>query len=185
VECHGETADSSLKQCEKNRLADFFPFGEKSKWISNCNSFDNTWDLGMWLLDLRNPAPQRIYWTAWTRVVLERGFFGISLALKKDNETCKLTNLRTCTRLRPRCTELHTDPSNHSWCLWPRSLSRITKDQGLISERKHESLLSLPRKAAGTEIIQYQFDEIVTRCIRIGDIIPLYLEWEQFKTINE
>jgi len=41
----------------------------------------------------------------------------------------------------------------------------------LISERKHESLLSLPRKAAGPEIIQYQFDEIVTSSIRIGDFI--------------
>jgi len=41
----------------------------------------------------------------------------------------------------------------------------------LISERKHESLLSLPRKAAGPEIIQYQFDEIVTVSIRIGDFI--------------
>jgi len=38
----------------------------------------------------------------------------------------------------------------------------------LISERKHESLLSLLRKAAGPEIIQYQFDEIVTIIIRIG-----------------
>jgi len=41
----------------------------------------------------------------------------------------------------------------------------------LISERKHESLLSLLRKAAGPEIIQYQFDEIVTRITRIGDFI--------------
>lgn len=67
--------------------------------------------------------------------------------------------------------ELQTDPSNNSWCLCLRSLSRITKDQGLISERKHESLLSLLRKAAGPEIIQYQFDEIVTRIIRIRDFI--------------
>jgi len=40
----------------------------------------------------------------------------------------------------------------------------------LISERKHESLLSLLWKAAGPEIIQYQFDEIVTSSIRIGEI---------------
>lgn len=32
-------------------------------------------------------------------------------------------------------------------------------------------MLSLPRKAAGPEIIQYQFDEIVTSSIRIGDFI--------------
>lgn len=41
----------------------------------------------------------------------------------------------------------------------------------MISERKHESLLSLLRKAAGPEIIQYQFDEIVTSITRIGDFI--------------
>ena len=123
-----------------------------------CNSFDNTCDLEI-------QCVKALY-------VFIRELGGITVAIQPYRyfEIYKLTNLNVFTRTF-RWNELQTDPSNHSWYLWPRSLSRITKDQGLISERKHESLLSLLRKAAGPEIIQYQFDEIVTSITRIGDFI--------------
>ena len=83
-----------------------------------------------------------------------------------------------------RYNESQTDPSICLWYLGLQSLSRITKDQGLISEKKHKSPLLLLREAAGAKIIQYRFDEIVTRNIKAGHYMCCIWNEYNLKTLT-
>ena len=51
---------------------------------------------------------------------------------------------------------------------WLKRYWRITKDQGLISERRPDTLPPLPRKAAGGKITQWHSVDVVTRNTRAG-----------------
>jgi hypothetical protein len=50
----------------------------------------------------------------------------------------------------------------------------VTENWGLIPEREPEKWLLLPRKAAGAQITQSQFDEVVTRNIHIESVKWFY-----------
>ena len=50
----------------------------------------------------------------------------------------------------------------------------MTENWGLIPEREPEKWLPLPRKAAGAQITQSQFDEVVTRNIHIESVKWFY-----------
>ena len=50
----------------------------------------------------------------------------------------------------------------------------MTENWGLIPEREPEKWLLLPRKAAGAQITQSQFDEVVTINIHIESVKWFY-----------
>jgi len=55
--------------------------------------------------------------------------------------------------------------------------SRVTENQGSVPEREPEKWLPLPRKAAGAQITQYWFGEVVTR--NIGTVPIRYGVWNE------